>query len=119
LFLVGFFNPKNSGLVVESQPTSLVFINGVQVGRTPYEETRAPQEITLKLVPETNDKQFTFFETKLSLVSGVRTIVRRVFAETEETSSGEVISFEKIGGRCVNVQRTEQRRSTYPPAPLS
>jgi hypothetical protein len=99
LFLVGYLSPKNAGIQVDSKPASSVFIDGIQVGRTPYEATRTPGEIVLKLVPESTDKTLVPFETKVTVGSGIKTIVRREFGETEEKSSGEIISFEKIGGQ--------------------
>jgi len=96
LFLVGFLIPKSAGLLVESNPSSMILIDGQQVGRTPYEATRKSGEIVLKLVPESFDKPLAPYEVKVTLVSGVQTVITRDFGETEEASSGEIISFEKI-----------------------
>lgn len=98
LFLLGYFKPKGAGLLIETTPPSTVFIDGVQVGRTIYETTRAPGEITIKLVPESIDKPFALFETKVTLSPGIKTIIRREFGGTEESSKGEIVSFEKVGG---------------------
>jgi uncharacterized protein YgiM (DUF1202 family) len=97
-FLIGYLKPKGAGLLIETVPNSTVFIDGVQVGRTSYEITRASGEITVKLVPESLDKPYAPFETKVTLSPGIKTIIRREFGETEETSKGEVVSFEKMGG---------------------
>ena len=91
-----FLRPKGAGLLIESDPVSLVFINGEQVGRTPYEATQTPGEITVKLVPEANEP-LAPYETKVSLEPGIKTVVRRSFGATVDTSAGEVISFEKMG----------------------
>jgi len=99
LFTLGFLKPKEAGVLIESTPASMVFINGEQIGRTPYEITRPPGEITVKLVPEATDKPMAPFETKVTLTPGIKTIIRREFGDSEETSSGEIISFEKIGGK--------------------
>jgi len=98
LFLLGYFSPKKAGLLIESNPQSMVYINDVQVSRTPYDTTLSPGEITLKLIPESTSTPLVPYETKVALVSGVKTIVRREFGESEDGSSGEVISFEKVGG---------------------
>ncbi len=95
LFLIGYFKPKPAGFLIETTPAATVFIDGVQVGRTPYEGTKKPGEVTIKLVPESKDVPLLAFETKVILASGIKTIIRREFAETEEASSGEIISFEK------------------------
>jgi hypothetical protein len=52
LFVTGVFKPTGAGIFIETDPVSAVYINGEQVGRTPYKETRDPGEITLKLIPE-------------------------------------------------------------------
>ena len=98
LFFVGYFRPKGAGVLIESVPTSNVYIDGDQVGRTPYKETRTPGEITLRLVPDSFDEPLVPYVNKITLVSGVETVVRREFGSTDETSAGEVLSFEKVGG---------------------
>jgi hypothetical protein len=35
----------------------------------------------------------------LTLASGIKTVVKREFGESDETSAGEIVSFEKTGGR--------------------
>ena len=99
LILIGTFKKKTAGLFIETTPTALVFINGEQVGRTPYEATLDPGEVTVKLVPESLEVPLAPFETKISLTSGIKTVIRREFGDSDELSSGEVISFEKTGGK--------------------
>jgi len=98
LFLVGYLKPKSAGLFVETTPASAVFVNGVEMGKTPYDGTLPPSEITLKLVPEATSTLLSSFETKVALTSGIKTVVRRDFGETDDTSAGEVISFERVQG---------------------
>jgi hypothetical protein len=97
--VVGVFSPKGAGISIETDSVSMVYINGEQVGRTPYSETREAGEVTIKLIPESFDTPLAPYETKVELISGINTIVRRDFANTEEESSGYVISFEKVGGK--------------------
>jgi hypothetical protein len=100
LFLVGYFRVKPGGILVDTSPMSSVYVNGVLVGKTPYVGTREAGQITLKLVPDNVGQELVPYETKITLVSGVQTVVRRAFAQTEEESSGDVISFEKeISGK--------------------
>lgn len=99
LFLVGFFKPKPGGILVNSTPASSVFINGNLVGTTPYEGPFEPGNVLIKLVPEVQDKPYTPYETSVSLISGVKTVVRREFGNSEELSSGDIVSFEKEGGK--------------------
>ena len=99
LFLIGYFKPKEASLNIETTPASLVYINGQQVGRTPYRSKVSPGEVIVKLVPEATDTALSPFETKVNLISGIETVIRREFGETEDVSSGEIISFEKVGGK--------------------
>jgi hypothetical protein len=102
-FAVSYFRPQKAGLLIETEPSSMVYINGEQVGRTRYETTRKPGEIVVKLIPESTDKPLAPFETKIDLVSGVKTIIQRNFGESEEESSGVIVSFEKTTAKEVSV----------------
>ena len=97
-FFLGFFKPKVAGISITTTPAATVFIDNIQVGRTPYDGTREPGEATIKLVPESADIPLSPYEAKVTLSSGIKTVIKREFAETEEKSSGEIISFEKVGG---------------------
>ena len=95
LFITGYFSPPKAGLLVDTDPPSTVFVNGERVGTTKYDGVFKPGEVVVKLVPESFDKPLPPYETKVKLVSGVKTIVQRAFLESEEKSSGAIISFEK------------------------
>jgi len=95
LFLVGAFRPKSAGLQIETNPESSVFIDDVLVGRTPYEETRKPGEVVVKLIPDSFEKPLVPYETKINLIDGVETVVSWNFRESYDLSSGEIVSFEK------------------------
>lgn len=99
LFLIGYLRPKEAGILVESNPSADVYIDGLKVGKTPYEGTKRPGEIIIKLIPNTPEKNLIPFESKITLSSGIKTIVRRDFGDTEEKSASEIISFEKVGGK--------------------
>lgn len=96
-FLVGYFKPKKAGILIETVPAALVYVDGVQVGRTPYEATRPPSEVVIKLIPESLDKPLVPYEIKVTLGAGIKTVIKREFGESDETSAGEVVSFEKVG----------------------
>lgn len=99
LLLKGRISPTKAGLQVRTNPQAQVFINGDQAGNTPLEsDSYSPGEITLRLVPIAVDSPLSTWETKLTLAPGIKTVVRRDFGETATTSSGEVLSFEKIPG---------------------
>jgi hypothetical protein len=101
LFLIGYFRPKGAGIFIDTIPISDVYINDSLVGTTPYEAIRNPGEITVKIVPK--NTELISYETKVSLVSNIRTVIKREFAQTEEESSGEIDSFEKVGGKEASV----------------
>ena len=97
LFLIGYFKPKPGGILVSTSPASSVYINGNLVGRTPFQGSYQAGQITIKLVPEAADPALLPYETKVMLASGIQTVVRREFGSSENTSSGDVISFEREG----------------------
>ena len=86
--------------IAETNVSASVYVNGEQVATsTPYEEFRKPGEVTVRLVPTNSDKPLALWETKVNLTEGVTTVIRREFGETDNTSAGEILSFEKIGGK--------------------
>lgn len=97
-FSVSYFKPKPGGIFIDTNPESSVYVNGSLVGKSPYKGTFESGEVMIKLVPESGENLLPF-ETKVALVSGIQTVVRREFAPTEEESSGDVVSFEKEGGK--------------------
>lgn len=95
LFLIGYFKPKPGGIFIDSLPVSKVYVNGEFVGKTPYNGVYRAEEVTIKLIPE-SEEELLPFETKLNLVSGIQIVVRREFGKTEEDSSGDIISFDRV-----------------------
>ncbi len=93
---ISFFRPKVAGIFVDSDPVSTVFINGQEVGRTPFESNMQPGEITIRLIPDSFQVPLVPYETKIDLVQGVKTVLRREFGESEDYSGGEILSFEKL-----------------------
>lgn len=99
LAFMGIFKEQDAGVLIETEPESVVYIDNQEVGKTPYEATREAKEITLRIKPIVPDgTTLDDFETKLSLVPGIKTIVKRTFKESEDDSSGAIVSFEKLGG---------------------
>lgn len=98
LLFLGFFESPKAGISIESIPVAKVFIENKEVGTTPYEIELKPQEIMVKIQPISIDGEvFDDYETKVSLVPGVKTIIKRNFKENEKDSSGATVSFEKAG----------------------
>ena len=96
LFFVRYFNPKAAGIKIETNPVATVYVNGEQIGRTPFAKYHEPGDVEIKLVPESFDRPLAPFEVKTKLVSGIETVILRNFGETDEFSSGEIVSFEQV-----------------------
>ena len=96
-FLIGAGRTKGAGILIETNPVSSVFIDGVLSGRTPYEEVRKTGEVTVKLIPESFERPLAPYETKVTLVAGVQTVIHWDFGESAELGQGEIASFEKVG----------------------
>ncbi len=103
MFAIGQFRKKGAGVSVDTKPASTVFIDGEQVGRTPYEGVKTPGEVTIKLLPDSFEKPLSPYETKVTLTAEVQTVIKREFGETEDLSSGAIVSFEKVGSREVSI----------------
>lgn len=98
-FLISMkLNPPQAGIQIDTTPQSTVYMDGQQVGNTPYQATKMPGEITLRLVPVATGKTLAPWETKVTLTQGINTIVKRDFGDTLADSAGEILSFEKISG---------------------
>jgi len=96
-FSIGYFKPKTAGVVIKTNPASLVFVNGEELGRTPVDSKKLePGEAIIKLIPESFETPLTPYETKIDLVPGIQTAINWDFGETIEASGGEVVSYEKI-----------------------
>lgn len=101
LFLIGYFKEKPGGVYIDTNPISDVYINDNFVGKTPYKNSHEAGQVTIKLVP--SSANLVAYETRLILVPGIETIIRREFGESEGLSSGDVISFDKIDGKDVGL----------------
>ncbi|QQG41928.1 MAG: PEGA domain-containing protein [Candidatus Woesebacteria bacterium] len=97
-FLIGFLKPKQAGIKIETLPSATIYLNGVIVGKTPFEGVYKPGETLIKLVPD-GDGKLLPFETKVKLLPGIKTLIRREFGTTEDLSSGDIISFDNISSK--------------------
>ncbi|MDO8452455.1 MAG: hypothetical protein Q7S79_01750, partial [bacterium] len=101
LGIVGFFarsrfGSSQAGILIQTLPQATVFIDGEEVGTTPYQVQRKSGDIELRLVPSSTDSPLSPWETKLTLTPGIETVVRRDFGPTDEESAGDVLSYEKV-----------------------
>lgn len=99
LFLLGIglvflLRPKAGSLRVEANKPARVFVNGVALGQTPFSSDKFKGEIDIKLLEDGGQE----YRGKVTVSSGVTTVVRRSFGVTPELSSGMTLSFEKSQG---------------------
>lgn len=86
---------NKSALSIESIPESIVYVNGEQKGKTPIEMELRGEDATIRLIPESFSDKISAYETRVKLTPSVRTIIRHVFANIENFSQTEIISFDK------------------------
>lgn len=95
-FIAKLFVVPRSGLNIDTNPPSTVFVDGKKAGETPFSEIYKKGEKLIRLEPK--DSSLASWEGKVRLVDNVETVIRRDFGQTENLSSGYILSFEKIGG---------------------
>ena len=68
LYFLNFFEPQKAGILIESDPIATIFIDGQEMGKTPYEAEFKPKEIMIKIKPESLEGQiFDDYETKVEI----------------------------------------------------
>jgi hypothetical protein len=81
-----------AGLKIDTTPPSLVFINSVQLGMTPFDRMFPPGDVTVKLVPNSTSSAVSAYQATVKLTDKTYTVIRRNFADSDVFSSGETIS---------------------------
>lgn len=95
----GRLNKKPAGLIVETVPPATVFLNGQEVGSTPYKsEALTSGTYTIRLVPQSAGVDLQPWETTLDLTPMVTTTINRSFTAVETDSAGSVLQFVKESG---------------------
>lgn len=95
ILVIGALKPKIAGIYVNSNPTGTVFINGKEVGVTPYRSTVNPGDSVVKIVPGSANN-LSPYETKINLIAGVETVLNVGLGQNDNELSYDTISFEKI-----------------------
>ncbi len=97
LAFLGFFKKQKAGILIESEPRSKVLINNELVGETPYDGLLDAGVVSVKVIPDlVEGVVFDDYETKIKLVPGVKTIIKRSFNQNEDMASIVIVSFEEI-----------------------
>lgn len=90
-----FTSSQKSGLQVTSTPQATVLLDGQSLGITPIQEEGIKSgTYTIKLIPSDNSLQP--WETQITLVPGVLTVIDRKLAASLDQSHGYSLSFEKL-----------------------
>lgn len=92
-----------AGLKVDASPASQVFVDNVQIGQTPIEKMFKPGEVTVKIIPTSNDGQLSTYQTKVKLVDQVYTVIKRDFGKTDLESSGDIVSLQPQSGNSASL----------------
>jgi hypothetical protein len=104
LYIMGASARKpNAGISINSVPASTVFIDGQEMGQTPFKQQRKSGEVVIKLVPQTSSQLLAPYETKVRLNSKIETVVDYSFGETDEAAQGQIISFEKVSAKEISL----------------
>jgi len=92
--------PGPAAISISTTPRSTIFIDGEQVGVTPYlnDKIQAGEHI-IKLIPEKTTDNLVSWEGKVNLTSNILTVVNRNLGPSESASCGEIIWLEKIGSK--------------------
>lgn len=96
LFLGGCsLSNKRSAVEIDSYPVAKVFINGKEMGLTPYRNRNlTPGEIEIRL--EANGKSWT---RKIKLQNNISTVVDWEFGNNDDENGGYVLYLEKTGDK--------------------
>lgn len=89
---------QKSGLNIQSNPSeALVFLNNIEVGKTPYEDKNLePKEYLIKL-----EKDGASWQGKLKTVPQTVAIINRDLAVDQASSSGEILTLDRGRGMTV------------------
>lgn len=88
-------SPKKSGLEIMSYPTAKVYVNGKEMGSTPYKNLDLkPGKNEVKLVTQNREWKKT-----IELQNNINTVVDWQFGDNENGDSGYVLYLEKTGDK--------------------
>ncbi len=88
-------NKKPAGLDIETTPSSTVFLNGANVGTTPYSnKTASAGSYTVKLVPTDSSGALQPYETKVTLTPSVSTVISHTFAAVDTDTAGYILELQ-------------------------
>ncbi len=83
-------------LRVLSVPSSNVFIDNVNVGRTPYEQKMKVGDYVVKLIPSQEATPTAQWEGKINVVKNSLSYINRELGDSDLTSAGEIYTVENM-----------------------
>lgn len=86
------------GIRVDSTPKASVFLNDKLLGKTPLEDKRPSGNYVVKLLPDDSSTASTSWQGNITINPAVLTYMNRQLGVSELTSSGEILTLEKISG---------------------
>lgn len=87
--------PRRSGLEIMSYPTAKVYVNGKEMGSTPYKNLELkPGDNEVRLVTAAREWKKT-----LELQNNINTVIDWQFGENEDNDSGYILYLEKTGDK--------------------
>ncbi len=100
VFVISKVAKRSGNLVINATPDGTVFVNSNAEGRTPLTVELSPGKYNVKIIPNSLDpakveKTAVPWEGKVEIFEGFDTFVRRQLEESENESSGEVITLIK------------------------
>lgn len=92
-----------AALKVDTNPSSLVFVDNIQIGQTPVEKFFVPGEVAVKLIPNSTSSALPSYQTKVRLTKDTYTIIKRDFGATDPESAGDIISLESQSSKTASL----------------
>lgn len=86
-------------LKVVSSPKTGVFLNNVNIGRTPFEDKVKVGEYLIKLIPEGEATQAASWQGKINIYKNTKTYVNWELGSSDYASAGEILSTFPVKGR--------------------
>ncbi len=100
VFLLMRFTPgKKGALEIDAIPAAKIYINGDEVGETPYQdESVSPGDLDLRLEPQGVVGAIAW-ERRLTITPNTRVVIRKQFAAVSEEESSQILYWEKTGAK--------------------
>ena len=83
-------------LKIISSPSSSIFIDNLNIGRTPFEDKYKVGEYFLKLIPEGIATETASWQSKIKIYKNALTYVNRELGASDLTSAGEIFTIIKM-----------------------